>query len=182
MRASILVLAAVISIAGCAGAPERHSQTDFTLRPADAVSADSVVDPETPISQRPLEHNSNSPMNAVHRASRSGFNPVPGLERMPFGYSAFGTWDVGGTGPDDPASRPAERFISRDLHTAVHYIALHSGLRVIVEGVHNLKLSVGITTPSNRAEALAVLQAICEAHQLKYLEDGEYIILKAGTK
>lgn len=182
MRASFLVLTAVTLIAGCAGAPERQSQTDYSLPPAHAVSADTGIQPETPPSQHQLERGSNIPMNAVDRVTPRGFNPVPGLERMPFGYSAFGAWDVGGTGPDDPASRPAERFVSRDLHTVVHYISLRSGLRVIVEAIPNLKLSVGIPKPSNRAEALAVLRAICQAHQLQYVEDGEYIILKAATK
>ncbi|MCG3184537.1 MAG: hypothetical protein ICCCNLDF_02664 [Planctomycetes bacterium] len=110
---------------------------------------------------------------------RLGFNPVPGLERMPFGDSMFGPWDVGGVGPDDPPSANGERFFpGNDLHTAMHCIALRTGLQIIVEHDRNLKLPVGFEVPTTKSEAIEVIQSICKACKLDYVEDGNVIIVK----
>lgn len=110
---------------------------------------------------------------------RLGFNPVPGLERMPFGDSMFGPWDVGGVGPDDPPSANGERFFpGNDLHTAMHCIALRTGLQIIVEHDRNLKLPVGFEVPTTKSEAIELIQSICKACKLDYVQDGDVIIVK----
>jgi type II secretory pathway component GspD/PulD (secretin) len=73
--------------------------------------------------------------------------------------------------PEDPITVD---FVQKDLHTVMHYIALRSGLQIIVEGEVNVKLTVMFRDVIPRD----AIQSICKANKLDFIEDGSVIIIK----
>ncbi|MCB9932786.1 MAG: hypothetical protein H6841_05110 [Planctomycetes bacterium] len=74
----------------------------------------------------------------------------------------------------DPNEPITVDFVQKDLHTVMHYIALRSGLQIIVEGEVNVKLTVMF----RNVKPKDAIQSICKANKLDYIEDGEVIIIK----
>ncbi|MCB9932857.1 MAG: hypothetical protein H6841_05470 [Planctomycetes bacterium] len=185
MKAQFAILAALGGLVGCASEPEPRPERvsyDSGSRFVQATPERPAEQSNTPLPGAEFQPVLNEPITVdfVDKFPLRGFNPVPGLEPMPFGGSMFGPWDVGGAGPDDPASSRRERFLrSTDLHTALHYIALRTGLQVIVDGKIDAELRAAFRVPSNRAEAIELIQSICKANKLDYIQDGDVIILKA---
>ncbi|MCZ7604979.1 MAG: hypothetical protein M5U25_02685 [Planctomycetota bacterium] len=73
--------------------------------------------------------------------------------------------------PTDPITVD---FVQKDLHTVMHYIALRSGLQIIVEGEVAVKLTVMFRDVIPRD----AIQSICKANKLDFIEDGSVIIIK----
>jgi type II secretory pathway component GspD/PulD (secretin) len=73
--------------------------------------------------------------------------------------------------PEDPITID---FVQKDLHTVMHYIALRSGLQIIVEGEVDVKLTVMFRSIRPKQ----AIQSICKANKLDYIEDGNVIIIK----
>lgn len=75
----------------------------------------------------------------------------------------------------DPNKTMTVDFVQKDIHTVMHYIALRSGLKIIVEGTVTVKLTVMFP----EVKPIDAIRAICKANKLDFIEDGEYIIIKA---
>lgn len=75
----------------------------------------------------------------------------------------------------DPEAEMNVDFVQKDIHTVMHYIAYRSGLKIIVEGTVTVKLTVMFP----RVKPKDAIRAICKANKLDFIEDGEYIIIKA---
>jgi type II secretory pathway component GspD/PulD (secretin) len=74
----------------------------------------------------------------------------------------------------DPEEPITIDFVQKDLHTVMHYIALRSGLQIIVEGDVDKKLTVMF----RKVKPRDAIQSICKANKLDYIEDGNVIIVK----
>lgn len=74
----------------------------------------------------------------------------------------------------DPNEPITVDFVQKDLHTVMHYIALRSGLQIIVEGEVDVKLTVMFRDVIPRD----AIQSICKANKLDFIEDGTVIIIK----
>jgi type II secretory pathway component GspD/PulD (secretin) len=74
----------------------------------------------------------------------------------------------------DPEQPITIDFVQKDLHTVMHYIALRSGLQIIVEGEVDVKLTVMF----RKVIPKQAIQSICKANKLDYIEDGIVIIIK----
>lgn len=126
---------------------------------------------------------------------QASFNPIPGLESMPFGQSMHGPWDVGQYGAepelydfDDKAwarwtlNRPTggERvsFVRKDFHTAMHYIALQTRLQLIVEASADEEFSFSFWMPQSRRQALDLLRAIAILTDRTCEVDGDFVLLR----
>jgi cell division septum initiation protein DivIVA len=77
--------------------------------------------------------------------------------------------------PNDPINLD---FVQKDLHTVMHYIALRSGLQIIVEGGFVLKLTVMF----RNVDPNEALRSICKANNLEMVEDGTVIIIKRNPE
>jgi hypothetical protein len=130
------------------------------------------------------------------------FRSEPLLEQMPFGAGMFGGWNVGrqGSAWDDVMSwrrsaTPAEPdpnepifidVVYKDLHTFLHYLALQSGLSIIVEGGISGRLIVDFFNhieeqaegKSKKEVAIEIIQAICSSNKFDYVRDGDVVIIK----
>lgn len=73
--------------------------------------------------------------------------------------------------PNDPITVD---FVKKDLHTVMHYIALRSGLQIIVQG----EIEVQLTVMFRRVDPREAIQSICKANKLDMVEDGTVIIIK----
>lgn len=74
----------------------------------------------------------------------------------------------------DPTKKITVDFVQKDLHTVIHYIALRSGLNVIVQGDVSVKLTVMFRDVDPRE----AMRTICKANKLDFVEDGSEIIIK----
>ncbi|MCA8911142.1 MAG: hypothetical protein KDB82_05535 [Planctomycetes bacterium] len=74
----------------------------------------------------------------------------------------------------DPNEPITVDFVQKDLHTVMHYIALRSGLQIIVQGDVDVKLTVMF----RKIVPKEAIQSICKANKLDYIEDGNVIIIK----
>jgi type II secretory pathway component GspD/PulD (secretin) len=74
----------------------------------------------------------------------------------------------------DPNEPITVDFVRKDIHTVMHYIALRSGLQIIVQG----EVSVQLTVMFRRVLPKEAIQSICKANKLDYIEDGAVIIIK----
>ncbi|MBZ0135798.1 MAG: hypothetical protein K8I27_05455 [Planctomycetes bacterium] len=73
--------------------------------------------------------------------------------------------------PKDPITVD---FVRKDIHTVMHYIALRSGLQIIVQG----EIDVQLTVMFRRVDPKEAIKSICKANKLDYVEDGLMIIIK----
>jgi type II secretory pathway component GspD/PulD (secretin) len=73
--------------------------------------------------------------------------------------------------PDDPITID---FVKKDIHTVMHFIALRSGLKIIVDGQVNVQLTVMYRS----VKPNDAIESICKANQLDMVKDGEFIIIK----
>ncbi|MDC1142820.1 hypothetical protein OAU50_06985 [Planctomycetota bacterium] len=73
--------------------------------------------------------------------------------------------------PDDPITID---FVKKDIHTVMHFIALRSGLKIIVDG----SVSVQLTVMYRNVKPFDAIESICKANQLELVKDGEFIIIK----
>jgi hypothetical protein len=132
------------------------------------------------------------------------FRSEPLLEQMPFGGSIFGPWSAertrvhvlrspeAPTALDTPKDAPifldladgssGERLVQKDLHTVVHYIAMHSALQIIVEDEVSKKLTVELPEfdrdhEQSEERTKELLCKLAEALDLDYIEDGSVIII-----
>lgn len=67
-------------------------------------------------------------------------------------------------------------FVQKDIHTIMHYIALKSGLQIVVEG----EIEGSFTVSYKDIAPRAAIKSICKANGLDMIEDGEVIIIKQG--
>jgi hypothetical protein len=200
MKLLIAICTASLSLAACAGVAQDDGHFQSGPRPADRSSpfpddkwvGESGTDTrcgDKALSLAPTAHegfhpNPDDPITVDfvefdRSPRRRGFNPVPGLERMPFGSSMFGPWDVGGTGPDDPfAGRSGKILSGTSLRTALHRLVLGTRLQVVFEGTLDLKLAVDVRSPSSEEEAIEILKSICKANGLDFIQDDNVIIIK----
>lgn len=73
--------------------------------------------------------------------------------------------------PNDPITVD---FVKKDIHTVMHYIALRSGLQIIVEGTIDAELTVMY----RKVLPKDAIRSICKANELEFVEDGTFIIIK----
>lgn len=73
--------------------------------------------------------------------------------------------------PNDPITVD---FVKKDIHTVMHYIALRSGLQIIVEGT----ITAELTVMYRKVLPKDAIRSICKANELEYVEDGNFIIIK----
>ncbi|MCA8919784.1 MAG: hypothetical protein KDB32_11950, partial [Planctomycetes bacterium] len=81
---------------------------------------------------------------------------------------------LGDTYEPDPNADITVDFVQKDIHTVMHYIALRSGLQIIVEG----EVDVRLTVMFRKVNPKEAIQSICKANKLDYIEDGSVIIIK----
>lgn len=74
----------------------------------------------------------------------------------------------------DPKAKITVDFVQKDIHTVMHYVALRSGLQIIVEGDVNVKLTVMF----RKVDPEEAIQSICKANKLDFIKDGSVIIVK----
>lgn len=130
------------------------------------------------------------------------FRTEPMLERMPGGD----LYDIpGGLGRyrrltpaqkvahDDARQPPTITVPSRgealitpdrldwDIHTLMHYLALYTDLQIIVEGDVDQRVHAvfSISDELTRGKAVEVIQSVCKACKLDFIQDGVVIIVKA---
>lgn len=141
------------------------------------------------------------PVPAINAADRyvevfafGRLNARSGIAPMPFGRSIFGPWDVDPriatgslpeTWPDRLVVVPAsgdstdyQRFSASSLHTVLHYVALQSGLNIIVQGDIDTLVTAAIQRSMTLEQGLAGIRTICEACGLDFLCDGENVIIR----
>ncbi|MEZ5992586.1 MAG: DUF4974 domain-containing protein [Planctomycetota bacterium] len=124
---------------------------------------------------------------------RQGFNPVPGLEQMPFGASMFGPWRVGEAGTTVIRPSVEHRGVSQviessgglsfentSLRVVMQYIAASAGLKVrYEEEIGQRKISCILPKgPFTRNEAITLIDSICKSNQLDCVIDGTVVILR----
>lgn len=78
-----------------------------------------------------------------------------------------------GEGPD-PNKAITIDFVKKDIHTVMHFIALRSGLKIIVDG----QVTVQLTVMYRSVVPVDAIESICKANQLDMVKDGEFIIIK----
>ena len=105
------------------------------------------------------------------------YGPGGEVEPMPFGESMHGPWDM----DQLPSGAGSHSFVRKDIHTVMHYIALKSGLQIIVQGDIDVKVTTMLTfsegvDPKKRAKEL--IRSIAKANGLEVVEDGEVVIIK----
>jgi len=129
----------------------------------------------------------------------------PLLEKMPMGGETFeAPVTVGRYRRLVPAQKPAwynEKakpeatnadgdtiyvdWARKDVHTLMHYLALRTGLQIIVQGDVDLVFQNGLRMPNGQPteeEAKKVIRDICEANGLEYIEDDGFIIIKQKSE
>ncbi|MCA8937533.1 MAG: DUF4974 domain-containing protein, partial [Planctomycetes bacterium] len=128
---------------------------------------------------------------------RQGFNPVLGLEQMPFGASMFGPWRVGEAGTT--VIRPSVEhggvsqviessgglsFENTSLRVVMQYIAASAGLKVrYEEEIGQRKISCILPKgPFTRNEAITLIDSICKSNALDFIRDGDVFILRKRPK
>lgn len=74
----------------------------------------------------------------------------------------------------DPNKPITVDFVNREVQTVMHYIALRSGLNIILDGAINTKLTIMFRETLPRD----VIRQICNANELDFIEDGNSIIIK----
>lgn len=86
-----------------------------------------------------------------------------------------------------PSRREASITLDRvdwDIHTLMHYLALRAELQIIVEGDVDQRVGVDfcIGEELTKGKAVEVIQSICKACKLDYVEDGDVIIVKRRSE
>jgi hypothetical protein len=74
----------------------------------------------------------------------------------------------------DPEKPITVDFVNRDIHSVFHYIALRSGLNVIVQGSLDTKVTVMLRDKKPRD----AIRAICDGNNLELVEDGGSFIVR----
>ena len=69
-------------------------------------------------------------------------------------------------------------FVQKDIQTIMHYIALKSGLQIVVQG----EIEVEVTVMYKDVDPKKAIKSICKEHGLDMFEDGNVIIIKKGAK
>lgn len=75
----------------------------------------------------------------------------------------------------DPSLPITIDFVQKDIHTVMHYIALRAGLQISVEGSVNITLTVMF----RNVDPKEAIKSLCKSNKLDYIEDGQFIIIKA---
>jgi hypothetical protein len=171
MRA-LLATTVILLVAGCASTYVIEPSFSAPLVVGDSLMQGLVQS----TNQVSLRRSSEYDPGAEFGVSRSD----PLLAPMPFGGSMFGPWETGNGFRPAPPSDPMPDIAGKDIHTVMHYLALRTGLQIIVEGELDLKLTVNFSTtgPLSRDRALEIIQSICKANKLDYIEEGDIVILK----
>ncbi len=163
---------------GLAALPDGDS-----TRPAPAPAADSGLD--QPVVSPPLPANPESAVDADTDAS----DAAPGAENPP----AKGSEPPPAAPADTPREQPTQKppvvldFVQKDIHTVMHYLSLHTGLNVILEGDVSAVLTVMMTIPQYEDEArsreavIRVMQSLCRANGLEALESGRTLIVRRSS-
>ena len=113
----------------------------------------------------------------MSKLTRLGLMPLVMLLAVGFSSPALMAQDENGDegvfkpNPEDPITVD---FVRKDLHTVMHYIALRSGLQIIVQG----EISVELTVMFREVDPKEAIQSICKANKLDMVEDGIVIIIK----
>lgn len=173
MRTPAALAAAALLACACATQPDRIDYDGagrfVEMGWPTASGEEFAPDPNRPVT-----------VDFTSRRLRAVFSPVPGLEPMPFGSGMHGPWDVD---PDSPAVEGVRqsRIPRGDLHTTLHYIALKSGLQIIVQEGIDLQLTIDFSFPEGvdpKDRAREIIHSIAKANKLDIIEDGDVIILK----
>lgn len=78
----------------------------------------------------------------------------------------------------DPDAPITVDFVQKDLHTILHYIALRSGLQIIIEG----GVSTRVTVMYKEVNPREVIRAICKGQNLVCVFDGNVVMVKKPRK
>lgn len=124
------------------------------------------------------------------RSSNYRFYPLPSDDVLDYGFCLGEGWGRGSSTHISPALsreydyRPSSgktidlNFVKKDIHTVMHFIALRTGLKIIVDGeIGHLFISVMY----READPMDVIESICKANNLILVRDGEFIIIKRRT-
>ena len=77
--------------------------------------------------------------------------------------------------PNDPITVD---FVRKDINTIMHYIALRSGLQIIVQG----EIEDKFTVMYKDVDPKEAIKSICKEHGLEMVEDGQVTIIKKAPK
>ncbi|MCB9894852.1 MAG: hypothetical protein H6839_10405 [Planctomycetes bacterium] len=176
---------AALNLAACASAPDvAGPDYDSSARFADVARTSPLASNEE-FSPRPGEPIT---VDFLEKRLPPGFNPVKGLERMPFGRGMFGPWDVGGTGPNDTGAPGRFRTLSDVEHETLGEklgwvlapVLRGTGLQVIFEDdTSDVRVHAAAQVPADgftRAEALSIVRSICDDADLDCIV-GENVVL-----
>ena len=67
-------------------------------------------------------------------------------------------------------------FVKKDIHTVMHFIALRTGLKIIVDG--EVDPRIFLTVMYKEVDPIAAIESICKANRLILVRDGDFIIIK----
>jgi len=195
---AILALAA-LAVAACSSKPTRTGPSyDTSSRFVDMGDADADADARENPEGHIVDPNRPITVDFTDKNPRGGFNPVPGLEPMPFGESMFGGWGIGGAmipatpgarvgagGMDFAKGKRGVSFVKKPLHTVLRYIAAGSDrLQTITEEDAGEMLITCILPqgPYTTDEAATLIESICKANALDFVRDGNVVIVISGRK
>ncbi|MCA8913037.1 MAG: hypothetical protein KDB82_15155 [Planctomycetes bacterium] len=190
---AILALAA-LAVAACSSKPTRTGPSyDTSSRFVDMGDADADADARENPEGHIVDPNRPITVDFTDKNPRGGFNPVPGLEPMPFGESMFGGWGIGGAmipatpgarvgagGMDFAKGKRGVSFVKKPLHTVLRYIAAGSDrLQTITEEDAGEMLITCILPqgPYTTDEAATLIESICKANALDFVRDGNVVIV-----
>lgn len=122
-------------------------------------------------------------------------NARSGIAPMPFGRSMFGPWDVEPRGMRSsiPAARsdrhvvaPAfeessddDMWFSRSsLHTVLHYVAMQTGLNLIMQGDIDSQVTAAVPASMSLERGIAGVRTFCEICGLDFEYDGDVVIIR----
>jgi hypothetical protein len=125
-------------------------------------------------------------MNLTRKEPVLGYNPVPGLERMPFGNGMFGPWDPGTEGNDNRGAlygvAQLEKASGKTLGEMLPPAIEGAGLQVVFSGgADKVVPHAMINVPEGgykREEALTIIRSICRANRLRMIHQDDIIIIR----
>ena len=102
-----------------------------------------------------------------------GFCPGEGWGGSPYVSPAFsGEYTYGGSSD----KKITIDFVKKDIHTVMHFIALRTGLKIIIDGEIDPRIFLSVNY--SEADPIDVIEAICKANRLILVRDGDFLIIK----
>lgn len=81
--------------------------------------------------------------------------------------------------PPNPDNAITVDFVKKDIHTVMHFIALRSGLKIIVDG--KIEGDTFLPVIHSKGNALEVVRRICYLNNLIMVEDEGFVIITQGA-